>query len=375
MRVVLLTAGGRAGADFFHSLIDGHPEILQFPGWLRIDHKFKIIFDNISLEDKAELFVNFYPEYFNSKVLKLEQWDKLGQKKNKFFKVNKIDFKKYFLKLSRKKKKLSNLEILKNLHLAYFLARKKNTKKCKILFVHTHLLSCTKEFIKIFDLKKVEILHTIRHPLSSLSSPISSWLSFDDGKHFFSKDLFFQLDKVINCIDQLSKLGNVYIIRLEKLHQENRKLFKNFCKKFKISYRNSLTNSTKNGLRWWGDILSKSKLNRINRNRLNGLNKNFKIKIYEEVFFKRDLIFFQGTTQNIIKKYNYKFYYDKKSILFNFMPMKCEILVWKNTVKNLFSDGFRWKHLLSIPLFYFLRIIIINKVFINLKKSKLPYAF
>ena len=375
MRVVLLTAGGRAGADFFHSLIDGHPEILQLPGWLRVDHKFKIIFDKIRLEDKAELFINFYPEYFNSKVLKLEQWHKLGKKKNKFFKVNKEDFKKHFLQISRKKNKLNNLEILKNLHLAYFLARKKNVKKCKILFVHTHLLSCTKEFIKIFNLKKVDILHTIRHPLSSLSSPISSWLRFDEGKHFFSKDLFFQIDKVVNCIGQLSKLGNVHIIRLERLHQENRKLFENFCKKFKITYRNTLTKSTKNNLLWWGDILSKNKLDGVNKNRLNGLNKNFKIKIYEEVFFRRDLIFFQGVTQNIIKKYNYKFYYDKKNILFNLIPMKCEILVWKNTIKNIFSGGFRWKHLLSIPLFYILRVIIINKAVINLKKSKLPNAF
>ena len=96
MRLILLTAGGRAGADFFHSLIDGHPEILQFPGYLRIDSEFKILLNKINLEDKAELFSNLYPEFFNSKVNKFEQWDKLGKSQNKFFKVNKLKFKEYF---------------------------------------------------------------------------------------------------------------------------------------------------------------------------------------------------------------------------------------------------------------------------------------
>ena len=44
MKIVLLAAGGRAGSDFFHSLLDGHSQILQFPGYLRIDDNFKMLF-------------------------------------------------------------------------------------------------------------------------------------------------------------------------------------------------------------------------------------------------------------------------------------------------------------------------------------------
>lgn len=366
MKIVLLTAGARAGSDFFHSLIDGHPEILQFPGYLRVDERFKVIFDKITLKDKAELFTTFYPEFFNSKVNKEEKWDKLGEKKNKFFKISKFEFKKNFLKISNKNI-LTNYDVLKNFHIAYYLTRKKSIKKCKILFVHTHLLSWTKTFVKLLDLKKIDILHTIRHPLSSLSSPITSWLRFNDGKYFFPKDLFYQVDTVVNSIGDLSKLGNVHIIQLERLHLQNRKLLENFCKKFKITYKKTLNKSTKNDLQWWGD--------RISKKDLNGLNKNFKIQIHEDKFFDRDLVFFQGITENIIKKYKYKFYYKKKNIIFNLLPMKCEILVWKNTLKNIFVDGFRWKHLLSIPLFYLIRVIVINKIFISFKKTKLPNAF
>lgn len=367
MKIVLLTAGGRAGADFFHSLIDGHPEILQFPGNLRIDERFKVLFDKINLEDKAELFTTFFPEFFNSKVNKEERWDKLGERKNKSFKINKFEFKKNFLKISKKKKILSNYEVLKNLHIAYFLTRKKSIKKCKVLFIHTHLLSWTKTLIKLLDLKKVDILHTIKHPLSSLSTPITSWLKFNDGMYFYPKDLFHQFDLVVNCINDLSKLGNVHIIQLERLHLQNRKLLGNFCKKFKITYKKTLNKSTRNGLQWWGD--------KVSGKDLDGLNKSFKIQIHEDKFFERDLIFFQGLTENIIKKYKYKFYYEKKNIIFNLIPMKCEMLVWKKTLKNFFVRGFGWKHVLTIPLFYLIRVIVINKIFISFKKKKLPNAF
>jgi len=37
VKIILLVAGGRAGSDFFHSLIDGHSQILQFAGYLRVD--------------------------------------------------------------------------------------------------------------------------------------------------------------------------------------------------------------------------------------------------------------------------------------------------------------------------------------------------
>jgi hypothetical protein len=244
------------------------------------------------------------------------------------------------------------------------MARNKNIRDIKILFVHTHLISWTKEFVKFFNIKNIDILHTIRHPLSSLSSPIKSWLSFDKGKHFFSKDLFYQINTVVNGIHDVSKLGKLHIIKLEKLHNQNTILMKKFCKKFKINYEPSLKRSTKNDLKWWSDIISKKYIS--------GINKNFKVKIYEKHFYERDLIFFQNLTKKIIKKYSYSLYYEEKNILFNLLPMKCEIDVWKNTINNIFSDYFRWKHLLSIPLFYFLRILMINKVSISLKNKNLP---
>ena len=40
MKILLLVTGGRGGSDFFQGLLDGHDQILQFPGILRINHEF-----------------------------------------------------------------------------------------------------------------------------------------------------------------------------------------------------------------------------------------------------------------------------------------------------------------------------------------------
>ena len=58
MKIILLAAGGRAGADFLHSLIDGHSQILNFPGYLRINNDFKNLFYLKNRELIADQFIN-----------------------------------------------------------------------------------------------------------------------------------------------------------------------------------------------------------------------------------------------------------------------------------------------------------------------------
>tara|TARA_Y100000294_G_C8545867_1_gene333107 strand:- start:1081 stop:1341 length:261 start_codon:yes stop_codon:yes gene_type:complete len=81
VKIILLTAGGRAGADFFHSLLDEHSEILQFPGSFRVDKKLATILNLDSPKKIAKAFIKFYPQFFDSRNNKFERWNKLGPKK------------------------------------------------------------------------------------------------------------------------------------------------------------------------------------------------------------------------------------------------------------------------------------------------------
>ena len=50
-----------------------------------------------------------------------------------------------------------------------------------------------KKYVKEIEHRNFEILHIIRHPMASLSSPIKNWLNFENGKVFFQKICIFKL--------------------------------------------------------------------------------------------------------------------------------------------------------------------------------------
>ena len=99
---------------------------------------------------------------------------------------------------------------------------------------------------------------------------------------------------------------------------------------------------------------------------LNGINKDFNTSFDQKNFFRRDIKFLEFILKDYIVFYKYKFTTKNSSIFFNFLPMKCELLIWKNTLKHK-----NIKHILSIPFFYIKRLIFINKFSQkNLKMSR-----
>ena len=88
----------------------------------------KQLADNVSNK-----FINTYPNFFNSKLSvqlsERERHDRLGPKKNKFYKLSKAKFIKKFVHISNKKVTNTKLDILKNLHIAYDLLKQKK-KQC-----------------------------------------------------------------------------------------------------------------------------------------------------------------------------------------------------------------------------------------------------
>ena len=89
MKVIILVTGGRGGSDFFQGLLDNHNEILQIPGILRINTNFFEIFNSQNSAEIAKKFIRFVPLIFDSRKNKLERHDKLGAKRNQYYKLNK----------------------------------------------------------------------------------------------------------------------------------------------------------------------------------------------------------------------------------------------------------------------------------------------
>ena len=368
MKILVLVTGGRGGSDFFQGLLDGHSEILQIPGVLRINKKFIDLFTSNNNVIVAKKFIKYVPLIFDSRKNKLERHNKLGKKKNEYYKVDKKKFINSYKKLSqnRNKKDIHNkIDQLKNLYKAYYLASDRPITKLKIIVLHTHTIELTR---KLFRLEKVEnctIIHTMRHPINAICSPIFNWLKFNNGINFYPKDLYFQFDLAVSGLKKLCKINQkVKVILLENLIKKREKVMKDFCKIYKLKYSKNMLKCTYFGKQWWGDQISGRWIGK--KSEKNNSRQNLMLN---EIFDKDDLYYFSSITKmlsvNYFKKSKLNFF--KNSINFKILPVKAEILVWKNTFKHK-----KIKHILSIPYFYIKRIIFLNKLFIN--KYKLPYS-
>ena len=100
---------------------------------------------------------------------------------------------------------------------------------------------------------------------------------------------------------------------------------------------------------------------------LTGLNKNFVIQTDNYDFVTNDdCIFFYEIMKIFFINYGYETKFVNRRII-KWKPLKCEILTWKNSFKNR-----KFQHLLSIPYFYLMRILFINRFFCKYKD--LPYS-
>ncbi len=358
MRIILLAGGPRSGLDLFHSLLDNHSEILQFPGILYIDQKLKKILSQSSKKKIAKEFIKEYKNFFDSRKLKIERHHQLGEKKNKFYEVDKEKFVENFLSLSKKKKFFNN-QIFQNLFLLHKAYDSKDLgKKKKIILINAHILPFVLNFEKIFKGINYEIIHTIRHPLSAISSTVKNWINYKNGIYLKPKELFYNLDLIVFGIQKLKNLKRkIHIIQLENLHQKANSIMKKFCKIYGLKFEKTLLKSTFHNLKWWGDAVSGKDLN--------GLNKNFKASYDLDLFEESDLGYLKYILNDILKKYNYKINIEKK-MAFHFKPLKCERISWKKTIENK-----QIKHSISILFFYLKRVLKFNIFFIK-KEIFLP---
>ena len=267
------------------------------------------------------------------------------------------------MKNYQKKKISKKIQIIENLYKAYYLASNKKINKLKLILLHTHTVDYTKKLFSHEKINNCVIIHTMRHPINALESPIRNWLKFNNGKAFFPKDLYFQKDLAINGLADLTKLNKkVYVVLLENLIKNRRMVMKDFCRIFKIKFSEKLMNCTYFGKQWWGDKISGRWISKKIKNEKD---RNIKLK---NVFFESDLFYFKGLTGQIIKKYfNEKPFILKNNFFYKLSPTKAEYLVWKNTFKHK-----RIKHILSIPYFFIKRIFLLNSFFV--KKTLLPYS-
>ena len=349
MKIFCLLGVGRSGIDFLQTLFDRHPQISQFPGVFSFDFFLEKIKKIDEKKKIAEIFIKEYERFFDSKIYKIERHDELGTNQNESFKVSKENFIKQFIKICGNIKKKN--DIFTSLHLAYSSASGENIELKKIIVWNVHNFENLNSQKKNLDF---QILISLRNPISSINSSISHWLAYSK-KNVNLWWLNYQINRLSNLIkDCLSLNKKSYVLRLDLLHTKNLECMYKICKIMNIDYHDNMKLSTYHGKLWRGDRLSK-------RN-LGGVNKNFQDKYSNNNFFKKDIIYLENSLSFYYEKYRYQRFSKNCEIKFyqKLLPLKIELIVWKNLVINL-----NFKQIIMIPYYYIKRILMLKS-----KKNK-----
>lgn len=277
--VVLDMTHARPGSDFFQSLTDGHPEIVQVTGqfcfhdfWSR-DNPTTTYFDIprmwlggtcskepdkhvIHLNKQIEEFIA-YPKHrqlFDSRFNQKERWDKLGIDKNEHFEVDTQTFREHLIKLMDNKE-INSRNFFLAVHGAYALSTGQDVMKTKIIFYHIHAHEKLKQFKDDFpDFKIIVMTRDLR----------DGYVSYVEHRPEHDYGYY---DPLANCKSllvyshifyDLQNYEDVVFINLRDIHQKPKKIMKDFCEDLGIQFiPEILLESSYHGLLWWGDNWSK----------------------------------------------------------------------------------------------------------------------
>ena len=319
MKLFLLTTNGRSGSDFFHSLIEDHPQIANFPGHIDIIKLKKSFIEEDNTQNFVNKFLRDYELFFDSRKNKIENHHLLGDKKNQYYKFDKKKFTNRFNLLNSKNRNFK--KVLVNLHLAYNYISKKESRNVKLIFIHAH------HYENISNIKelKFEIIYTYRHPISIISSGINAFMNPKKNLIYTSASLYFYITRAVVEPFFIRPKYKINLVRLEKLHLENIIFMKKICKLMRIKFKRSIINSTFMGKQWWGDSLSK--INKKNFNR------KFQINFNNLHFEKKDYFLIQQILSTPLKKCDYKkINFNKMSFINVIFPLKIEKIFFKRII-------------------------------------------
>ncbi|MDO8463847.1 MAG: hypothetical protein Q7S46_01125 [Gallionella sp.] len=357
-KVIVLITGGRTGSDFFQSLLDGHPEIMSFPGIFFFDSFWESLSPTESPIVISTKLCREYPHFFDSRLNVQERHHMLGANRNEFFLVDQAFFQEKFSDLM-KDRKFSKMNILECLHAAYTLASKGELSQKKLILLHLHNI----HRLKVVTDMDVDILYTLRDPLANLSAAVKNWLNYKESNLFNSGSLAFHIDRVVNGLsDVLEYEKRTFVVQLENLHTRHKDVMTEFCEIYGISFHECMALSTYHGKLWWGDAVSGKFLS--------GVNPVFKNCVDLSAYFERDVELLENALMPLLHAYGYprRSTISWKTKWLFFMPMKYELRLWIRAA-SLFS----WKEMAKIPLSWMRRILALRRA-CAVRRTSWPYS-
>ena len=363
----------RSGSDFFNSLIDGHPEILQTTGSCAYDfvtfyNKWcKYSLDQIALMATIDPYLG---PLFDSRLRIEERWDMLGPNRDQYFSVDKEKFIFNFINLmSGYEKNLKNIFIA--FSASYMMSAGQSLSTIKIVFFHLHHISNWTFYKDSF--KNANLIVTTRDPREGI---VSYNLHRPKNDYFYldSRPYVKAIKTYLNVFRKQQNFTTQHYMSLQDLHREPENVMKKFSLITGVKYvPEIMLVSSYHGLLWWGDAWSK---------KMNTFNPDFGTKkTWRKYFFIYELAVFEVIYHDIFDTFEYlrydilcpKFVFFPLTPFLIFLPTKMEVVFFKH--KN--TQITKYKKILISIISYAKRVYMMQnaffKVLYNLGKINCKY--
>ena len=263
---------GRSGTGLFHSLIDGHQQIITTPS---------IYFSEFFHPNNVEFFLKNgaqgivdklfekYPSFFDSrrpepvdtighaKIYSFglsEGLVNLGEKKNEHIQIDRDDFRSWFNHHLELRGNHSLGDIFIALNLAYDAVMFPDHKADKpVLFYHIHNPSRITELHMIEHLRPKNIV-LVREPLQSMESWITKPFNEDVADY---TAITSRMGGILSHVSSNRYATNSYFgLRLEDIKRKPEVTLERVCDFFDVPYQDTMLQMTSAGKKWWGDPAS-----------------------------------------------------------------------------------------------------------------------
>lgn len=262
-----LVTTGRTGTDFLQSLLDSHPEVLTFNGWLYFhtfwENSVCVSSGKFEVSDLIDEFIGKNFEKLKSRYDLVERKHQLGDNFDQSLDIDLEEFKSHALKFLEKRD-IDSKSTLLAIYGAYALCLGQDLAKKTLFFHHVHHFEILPSYLK--DFPDSRIICMTRDPRANFVSGIEHHRSnnhlYGVGDTDHASHLFAYIDRILKDATPLEFFEVEYIvIRIEDLGKHE--ILEALCSWLGISYNDVLTKSTWGGLRWHGDTLTIKKDNEV----------------------------------------------------------------------------------------------------------------
>ena len=259
-----LVTTGRAGSDFFQSLLDSHPEVFVFHGRLFF-HTFwnearstgwgksRITGHDGPLvaADIIDEFVGRNMEKFRTRYEPVERMDRLGDGRDQSIDIDIPSFKKHALGLLENGP-VTSRTMLVAVYVAYALCLGQDVLRKRLFFHHIHHMRKLPDYLA--DIPESRIIAMTRDPRASYVAGVEEWRRYQAATDYPAHPVYM-LKRTVADAQPLTAFPNEFrVMRLESAGDES--VLHAVADWLGIAYHPCMTHSTWGGLRWWGDQLA-----------------------------------------------------------------------------------------------------------------------